>query len=85
MVTASYLLEIAKEAPRLFGSSKPALQRKLLKFVVSNLSIKGNKIDFNLKTPFDTIAECSKTSNWLLVIDDVRTIIVASATTGTLQ
>ena len=66
MVTASYLLEIAKEAPRLFRSSKPALQRKLLKFVLSNLTIKGNKIDFNLKTPFDTIAECSKTSNWLL-------------------
>lgn len=69
MITASYLLEVAKSAPTLFRSSQPALQNKLLRFVLANLTIKGEKLSFNLKTPFDVIAGCSQTSNWLPELD----------------
>lgn len=69
LVTSAYLLEVARSASTLFHSSKPALQHKLLQFVLSNLTIKGENIDFNLKTPFDVIAGCSQTQNWLPELD----------------
>jgi len=37
-------LVFCNEAPKLFASSKPQLQRELLRFVVSNLILKGKKL-----------------------------------------
>jgi len=65
MLTSSYLLEIATKAPQLFKSSKAALKSKLLRFLLSNLVIQDKKLVFNLKAPFDVIARCSKSQNWL--------------------
>jgi hypothetical protein len=65
MLTSSYLLEIATKAPKLFQSSKAALKSKLLRFLLSNLVIQDKKLVFNLKTPFDVIAECSQDQSWL--------------------
>ena len=67
MLTSSYLLEIATKAPKLFQSSKAALKSKLLRFLLSNLIIQDKKLVFNLKTPFDVIAECSKNQSWLRI------------------
>jgi len=67
MLTSSYLLEIATKAPKLFQSSKAALKSKLLRFLLSNLVIQDKKLVFNLKTPFDVIAECSKNQSWLRI------------------
>lgn len=72
MLTSSYLLEVAKKAPLLFQSSKPALKSKLLRFLLSNLILDNKKLVFNLKAPFDVIAECSKTQNWLRRPDSNR-------------
>lgn len=73
MLTSSYLLEIATKAPKLFQSSKAALKSKLLRFLLSNLVIQDKKLVFNLKTPFDVIAECSKNQSWLSLVDEIRT------------
>ncbi|CAN5664700.1 hypothetical protein BH23PAT2_BH23PAT2_00480 [soil metagenome] len=72
MLTSSYLLEIATKAPQLFKSSKAALKSKLLRFLLSNLVIQDKKLVFNLKAPFDVIARCSKSQNWLLGPDSNR-------------
>lgn len=69
MLTSSYLLEIASKSTQLFKSSKPALKSKLLKFLLSNLELHDKKLVFNLKAPFDTIAECSKNASWLRRLD----------------
>ena len=64
LITSSYLLEIAQKAARLFTSSKPALQNKLLRFIFSNLKMDGKIVHYNLKSPFDMILDCSKNANW---------------------
>lgn len=64
LLTASYLLEVARKAPLLFSSSKAALKSKLLRFLVSNLKLEGKKLVYNLKAPFDTIVECFENENW---------------------
>ena len=65
IVTSFYLLDIASKAALLFSSSKPALKARLLRFLVSNLEVNGKNLSIKLKTPFDTIAECSQNDNWL--------------------
>lgn len=73
MLTSSYLLEIATKAPKLFQSSKAALKSKLLRFVLSNLELHDKKLHFNLKTPFDVIAECSQNADWRGLVVTLRT------------
>jgi hypothetical protein len=76
MLTSSYLLEVATKAPQLFKSSNAALKSKLLHFLLSNLVLDNKMLTFNLKTPFDVIAECSKTKNWLRIrVTDYLTVI----------
>ena len=59
----SFLI-FCKEAPKLFASSRPALQRELLRFVVSNVFVKDKKVEYTLKTPFDIVAKYSQSENW---------------------
>lgn len=61
-ITASYLLDLAQRANQLFKDSDPALQQKLLGFVLSNIQLADKKLTFELTDPFKTIAETKKKS-----------------------
>lgn len=47
----------------------------VLLFLLSNLVIQDKKLVFNLKTPFDVIAECSQNQSWLTTIEEVMIIV----------
>jgi site-specific DNA recombinase len=51
------LLELARNAQRLFEKQEPREKRRLLDFVVSNCTWKGGKLVANLRQPFDLLAE----------------------------
>lgn len=57
-------LTFCNEAPALFKSSRPALKRELLRFVVSNLNLWDGRVDFSLKVPFNIVAKYSQSENW---------------------
>ncbi len=57
-------LMFCNEVLALFKSSRPALKRELLRFVVSNLILKDKKVEFSLKMPFNIVALYSKNENW---------------------
>ena len=57
-------LDFCNIAPKLFESSRPALQRELLRYIVTNLILKDKKLEFSLKTPFNLIAEYAESENW---------------------
>lgn len=61
-ITASYLLDLAQRADQLFKNSDPALQQKLLGFILSNIQLADKKLTFELVDPFKTIAEQKKKS-----------------------
>lgn len=65
IITVSYLLDIASRARDLFLSSKVDQKRKLISFVLSNLSLEGKKLVYNLKEPFDAILQANKSKIWL--------------------
>ena len=74
--SAEEIMMLASRAKELFlsDSSKVDEKRALLKSVVSNSFLDGQKMRFELKTPFDVIAECSNTANWYPLADVLRTV-----------
>jgi len=50
----------------MFMDDKASLstKRRLIQFVISKMEWDGEKIIFELKTPFDVIARASKNNNW---------------------
>jgi site-specific DNA recombinase len=66
IVAASKIYEVASQASQMFldANVRPSVKRRLLEFALSNMTLEGEKLIFELKTPFDVIAECSKISNW---------------------
>jgi site-specific DNA recombinase len=51
------VLELAKNAQRLFDKQEPREKRRLLNFVVSNCSWKGGELTVALRQPFDLLAD----------------------------
>ena len=63
-LTANMTLNLAKRAYELFESSEIFEKRQLLNFLLQNLELRGKKLLFELKTPFDTVLQANKCSNW---------------------
>ena len=61
-VTASYLLDLAQRAEKLFTESDEGLQQKLLEYVLSNIELNDKKLSYILNDPFKTIVEAKKKS-----------------------
>ncbi|MCL4377918.1 MAG: hypothetical protein M1479_08640 [Actinobacteria bacterium] len=59
------LLNICSRAPELFESSKVEQKRPLINFLLSNLKLRGKKLEFELKKPFDVLVNIKNCSNWL--------------------
>lgn len=75
LITSSYLLELANRDYELFISSQPAQKNKLLKFVLANLKLEGEKLVGELKKPFEGILKCNERQEWLPRLEDVRTLM----------
>lgn len=56
---------LANRASELFESSKILEKRELINFVFSNLSLRGRKLEYTLRKPFDMIVEMSCSEEWL--------------------
>ena len=69
VLDSEYLLKLSDFAPVLFKSSNPTLKNKLLKILLSNLEIKENHLSYKRWQPFDALASCLETQNWLRRLD----------------
>lgn len=57
-LTANMVLSLAKRALPIFESSEPAEKRQFLGFLLQNCELKGNKLEFAMRSPFNLIANC---------------------------
>ena len=66
VIGASYLLDVCSRALELFEaeSTKVEQKRYLIDFILSNATLDGEKLQFNLKEPFEAIIALSKTGKW---------------------
>jgi len=60
-------------AYELFESSKIEQKRKLINYVFSNLELKGATLSYSLRKPFDLMVDCSTRSEWLGLLNTLRT------------
>ena len=72
-MTLISLLNICSKAPELFASSKVEQKRQLINFLLSNLQLRGKKLEYKLKKPFDVLVELDYRSNWLGILNTFRT------------
>lgn len=88
------VLELAKDAQRLFNKQDPSEKRRLLSSVVSNCSWIRGELTVNLRQPFDLLADTTacaaqveasedadlaKQAIWLAVWDDFRNWLLTAA------
>jgi site-specific DNA recombinase len=63
--TLESLISLASRAAELFDRSKTEQKRQLIAFVFSNLRLKGEKLEFSLRSPFDLMVKRETYSGWL--------------------
>jgi uncharacterized protein with ParB-like and HNH nuclease domain len=76
-ITLISLLNICSRAPELFESSKVEQKRQIINFLLSNLKLRGKKLEFELKKPFEVLVNIENCSNWLATVDKVRTKLLS--------
>lgn len=63
-VTLTTLLDLASRAYELFESSKVEQKRRLINFLLYNLELKGEKLTFSIRKPFDMFIDLGNCSEW---------------------
>jgi hypothetical protein len=71
--TLESLISLASRVGELFERSKPEQKRQLLAFVFSNLQLRGKKLEFSMRSPFDLMVNRATYSSWLAFLNTVRT------------
>lgn len=69
LVTA---FKLANKASELFESSKINEKRELINFLFSNLALRGRKLEYTLRKPFDMMVNLRGCSDWLPGTDSNR-------------
>src|SRR3984893_14532913 len=75
--TLESLISLASRAAELFERSKTEQKRQLIAFVFSNLRLKGKKLEFSLRSPFDLMVDRATYPSWLPFLDTYRTMCLA--------
>jgi hypothetical protein len=63
--TLESLISLASRAAELFERSKTDQKRQLIALVFSNLRLRGKKLEFSLRSPFDLMVNRASYSSWL--------------------
>ena len=63
--TLESLISVASRAADIFERSKIEQKRQLIAFVFSNLALKGKKLEFSLRSPFDLMVDRRSYASWL--------------------
>ena len=59
------LLKLSRMAPTIFENAEIEEKRTMINMVLSNLELDDKELRWKLKKPYDTMAFCNETQNWL--------------------
>jgi hypothetical protein len=59
------LISVASRAAEIFERSNTEQKRQLIAFVFSNLRLRGKKLEFALRSPFDLMVNRRSYASWL--------------------
>ena len=75
--TLESLISVASRAADIFERSKTEQKRELIAFVFSNLRLRGKKLEYSLRSPFDLMVNRADHTSWLPFLDTYRTMCLA--------
>ena len=64
-LTSEYVLQLATRAYDLFRSFEAEEKRQLLKLMLQNLELDGQRAEFEVEKPFDKVFACTSRQTWL--------------------
>ena len=64
-LTAEIVLNLCNRTYEIFENSEITEKRQILNFLFQNLQLSGEKLEYSLKEPFNSIVKCKKSSNGL--------------------
>ncbi len=64
-MTLETLISFASRAVDIFERSKTEQKRQLIGFVFSNLQLKGKRLSFSMRSPFDLMVNRTTYEGWL--------------------
>ena len=67
------LINFASEDLETFKGSEMSKKREMLNFVFQNLKLKGHKLEFTLRFPFDIFKKTTTRTEWLSLVNDFIT------------
>lgn len=73
-ITANTILNLCQRAREIVESSEPEEKRQFFNFILQNLELRGKKLEYKLKTPYDTVLLANKCSDLLALVHDLRTL-----------
>jgi len=66
------MLRLSQKAPSLLLRSEMEYARRLINFVLQNLTLKDRKLRWEYKKPFDILAKTAKNDNWQGLVDELE-------------
>ena len=67
--TVASVISLARRARTIFESSETHEQRAFLNYLLQNPTVKGKKLEYKLRSPFDLVLEMASCVNWLPRLD----------------
>lgn len=71
--TAESTLELCKHAKRLYLSRSPVEKLKLIQSIVLNPTLRGRRVEYSLRKPFQAVVDLMKSGEWWAHLDDLGT------------
>tara|TARA_Y100000031_G_C7897216_1_gene237865 strand:+ start:209 stop:529 length:321 start_codon:yes stop_codon:yes gene_type:complete len=65
-IAVTTLVSLASKAADIFDRSTTEEKRQLIGYLFSNLELKGSKLQYTLRTPFNLFTDLAKKKEWLL-------------------
>jgi hypothetical protein len=75
--TLESLISVGSRAADIFERSKTEQKRELIAFVFSNMRLRGKKLEYSLRSPFDLMVDRADHTSWLPFLDTYRTMCLA--------
>ena len=75
LFTAQRILELAQQAKSLWKTRSGREKRQLLEELVSNPTLTGTTVGYDLKKPFAVLAEMRESKEWHALVPDFRTAL----------
>jgi hypothetical protein len=63
--TLESLISVGSRAADIFERSKTEQKRELIAFVFSNMRLRGKKLEYSLRSPFDLMVDRADHTSWL--------------------